>query len=106
HVPWNFRMKNGHHLWEELCYQYYTGAERTQKMQDTWKALQPFVDKQRFEQVTMLLAIQHKEALWWRNACLLYFQTFSRMPIPAQYEKQDHTLEYYKSLQFPFAPGI
>lgn len=106
HVPWNFRMKSGRNLWEELCYQYYTGAARAGKMQDTWKKLQPFVDKQRFEQVTMLLKIQHQEAIWWRNACLLYFQTFSQRPIPASYEKPDNTLEYYKSLRFPFAPGI
>jgi alpha-glucuronidase len=52
-----------------------------------------------------LLAIQEKEAVWWRNACLLYFQTFSKMPIPARYEKPDQTLEYYKSLNFPLAPG-
>jgi alpha-glucuronidase len=74
-------------------------------MQANWKGLEKLVDKQRFEQVTMLLEIQHKEAIWWRNACLLYFQTFSKMPIPSQYEKPDQTLEYYKSLRFPFAPG-
>ena len=105
HVPWNFRMKSGRILWEELCYKYYIGAERARKMQATWKSLEAFVDKQRFEQVNMLLKIQHEEATWWRNACLLYFQTFSRLPIPAQYEKPGKTLEYYKSLRFPFAPG-
>ncbi|MGF6930627.1 alpha-glucuronidase [Chitinophaga sp. W2I13] len=106
HVPWNFRMKSGNSLWEELCYQYYKGAERAGKMQDTWKSLQPFVDPQRFEQVTMLLKIQQEEAIWWRNACILYFQTFNKMPIPAAYEQPGKTLEYYKSLRFPFAPGI
>jgi len=105
HVPWNFSMKSGRNLWDELCYQYYTGAERVKQMQTDWNALKPFVDKQRFEQVRQLLNIQHQEAIWWRNACLLYFQTFSKMPIPAQYEKPDKTLEYYKSLRFPFAPG-
>jgi alpha-glucuronidase len=35
----------------------------------------------------------------------LYFQTFSKMPIPPNYEKPDHDLEYYKALKFPFAPG-
>lgn len=105
HVPWSFKMKSGRGLWDELCYQYYTGAERAGQMQRDWKALEPFVDKQRFEQVSMLLKIQHDESIWWRNACLLYFQTFSKMPIPAQYEKPDKTLEYYKSLRFPFAPG-
>ncbi len=105
HVPWNFSMKSGRNLWDELCYQYYTGAERVKQMQTDWNALKPLVDKQRFEQVRQLLDIQHQEAIWWRNACLLYFQTFSKMPIPAQYEKPDKTLEYYKSLRFPFAPG-
>lgn len=106
HVPWNFRVKSGRTLWDELCYQYYKGAERAGKMQDTWKALQPYIDKQRFDQVSMLLKIQHDEATWWRDACLLYFQTISRIPVPAQYEQPRKTLEYYKNLRFPFAPGI
>ena len=74
-------------------------------MQKNWKSVESYVDKQRFEQVTMLLKIQHDESIWWRNACLLYFQTFSKMPIPSQYEKPDKTLEYYQNLRFPFAPG-
>jgi alpha-glucuronidase len=49
--------------------------------------------------------MQVKEATWWRNACLLYFQTFSKMPLPAGYEKPAQTLEYYMSLKFPYAPG-
>lgn len=106
HVAWNYQMKSGRRLWEELCYQYYEGAARAGKMQATWKKLQPYVDPQRFDQVNMLLNIQHKEAIWWRNACVLYFQTWSRLPIPASYEKPDKTLEYYKQLRFPFAPGI
>ena len=105
HVAWNFKMKSGRTLWEELCFNYYTGAENVQQMQKNWKGLENYVDKQRFEQVTMLLKIQHDEAIWWRNACLLYFQTFSNMPVPTQYEKPGKTLEYYKSLRFPFAPG-
>lgn len=105
HVPWDHRLKSGRTLWEELCYQYYTGAQRVAEMQNDWKGLAPFVDKQRFEQVTMLLKIQHEEATWWRNACLLYFQTYSKRPIPAQYPQPDKTLEYYKNLRFPFAPG-
>ncbi|WP_142685296.1 alpha-glucuronidase family glycosyl hydrolase [Chitinophaga polysaccharea] len=106
HVSWSFTVKSRRTLWEELCYQYYKGAERAGKMQDTWKTLQPYIDKQRFEQVSMLLKIQHEEAIWWRNACVLYFQTISKMPIPPQYEQPDKTLEYYKQLRFPFAPGI
>jgi alpha-glucuronidase len=53
----------------------------------------------------MLLEIQHKEAKWWRDACLLYFQQFSGKELPAGVEKPTQTLEYFKSLKFPFAPG-
>ncbi|MET0634537.1 MAG: alpha-glucuronidase family glycosyl hydrolase [Chitinophagaceae bacterium] len=105
HVPWDFKMKSGRDLWEELCYQYYTGAEEVAQMQKTWKGLKGFVDSERFEQVRMLLAIQYDEAVWWRNACLLYFQTFSKRPIPSGYQQPDKSLSYYQSLRFPFAPG-
>lgn len=105
HVPWNFKMKSGRTLWEELCYRYNSGVAAAKVMQQQWNTLEGRVDKERFKQVQMLLAIQVKEASWWRNACLLYFQTFSKMPIPGQYEQPDHTLEYYKGLHFPYAPG-
>lgn len=105
HVSWNHKMKSGRTLWEELCYHYYTGAEQVKQMQQTWKQVKPFVDKERFEQVIQLLAIQYSEAVWWRNACLLYFQTFSRQAIPAKYEQPDKPLDYYKNLRFPYAPG-
>ncbi len=58
HVTWNYTMKSGRSLWDELCWQYYTGAERVQQMQQTWSGLKQFTDKERFEQVKMLLKIQ------------------------------------------------
>lgn len=105
HVPWTYKMKSGRSLWDELCYQYYMGVKQVQQMQQTWKELAPFIDAQRFNEVNMLLKIQYDEAVWWRNACLLYFQTFSKMTLPEGYEKPGKTLDYYKSLRFPFAPG-
>lgn len=105
-VKWDHRMTSGKTLWEELCAQYYAGVEAVRRMQQTWNSLQPYVDPQRFEQVRQLMAVQEKEAVWWRNACLLYFQTYSRMPIPAGYEQPAETLEYYMGLRFPYAPGI
>lgn len=105
HVPWTFKMKSGRSLWDELCYNYYTGAGKVKEMQQLWSKLKPYVDEQRFDQVRMLLNVQYDEAIWWRNACLLYFQTFSKRPIPNQYEQPNKTLDYYKSLRFPLAPG-
>jgi alpha-glucuronidase len=74
-------------------------------MQSAWNGVKKYIDDERFNQVRMLLNIQEDEAVWWRNACLLYFQAFSKMPIPEQFEKPDHSLEYYESLKFPYAPG-
>jgi alpha-glucuronidase len=105
HVPWGFTMKSGRTMWNELCYKYYTGTDSVAWMQQVWNKQAGKIDTQRFTQVRLLLKIQQEEALWWRNACLLYFQTFSRQPIPAEYEQPDRTLEYYKSLKFPYAPG-
>jgi len=105
HVPWTFKMKSGRSLWDELCYNYYTGAGKVKEMQQSWNKLKPYIDNERFDQVRMLLNVQYDEAIWWRNACLLYFQTFSKRPIPNQYEQPDKTLDYYKSLRFPLAPG-
>ena len=105
HVAWNQPMKSGRTLWNELCYKYNSGVDSVRWMQQTWSKQKSKIDAQRYRQVSMLLSIQEQEAVWWRNACLLYFQTFSKMPVPANYEKPDHSLEYYKGLCFPFAPG-
>jgi alpha-glucuronidase len=105
HVSWKHKMRSGQTLWEELCDKYYGGVDTIQLIQQQWNTLEKHVDKERFQQVKMLLAIQLKEAIWWRNACLLYFQTFSKMAIPVKYEQPDKSLDYYKSLHFPYAPG-
>lgn len=106
HLPWNYKMKSGRTLWNELCHKYNEGVDSVRSMQETWNGLNGLIDKERFNQVKMLLTIQEKEAVWWRNACLLYFQSFSKLPIPAKYEQPDKSLEYYKALRFPFSPGI
>ncbi|MFC0772006.1 alpha-glucuronidase family glycosyl hydrolase [Terrimonas alba] len=105
HVSWKHPMKSGRSLWEELCYHYYKGVNDIRNMQQQWNLLEKYLDAERFRQVKMLLAIQEQEAVWWRNACLLYFQSFSGMPIPGKYEQPGKTLEYYKKLKFPYAPG-
>lgn len=105
HASWKQRMRSGRNLWEELCYRYNEGVDTVRGMQQKWHTLKQVIDEERYQQVSMLLAIQEKEAVWWRNACLLYFQTFSHLPVPAVYEQPDHTLDYYKQLRFPYAPG-
>jgi alpha-glucuronidase len=75
-------------------------------MRTTWAGLEGEIDLARFESVRMHLEIQEKEAKWWRDACLSYFQQFSGRPLPEGLEAPAHDLEYYRSLSYPYAPGI
>ena len=105
HLPWNFKLQSGKTLWDSLCLAYQDGVNKVVAMQQQWQTLEGHVDRTRFDQVSMLLSIQEKEARWWMEACLLYFQQYSRMPFPAEIAKPQKTLNYYMSLHFPYAPG-
>ncbi|MDA3821517.1 MAG: alpha-glucuronidase, partial [Bacteroidales bacterium] len=106
HVPWNYKMDSEKTLWNELIEKFYSGTEAVKEMQSDWQKVEAYVDKQRFVQVKQLLAIQVSEAKWWRNAMLLYFQQFSKQPIPSSYEQPDKTLDQYINQKFYFVPGI
>ncbi|MCV2487696.1 alpha-glucuronidase [Flavobacterium sp. SH_e] len=105
HVSWNYKLKNGQTLWNGLALKYQEGVNQVREMQNIWKKTEKYIDSERFHEVEMLLEIQYKEAKWWRDACLLYFQQFSGKELPAGVEKPTQNLEYFKSLKFPFAPG-
>lgn len=105
HVSWDYKLKNGQTLWNGLALKYQEGVNQVQEMQNIWNKSEIYVDSERFKEVQMLLEIQYKEAKWWRDACLLYFQQYSGQELPVGVEKSTQTLEYFKSLKFPFAPG-
>lgn len=106
HLPWDYRMKSGNILWDELCMRYDDGVKEVEKMQDSWNFVKPFIDPGRYEKVEAFLRIQKKEAEWWKDACLLYFQQFSAMDFPESIRKPRGELKDFQSRQFPFAPGI
>ncbi|WP_338357401.1 alpha-glucuronidase family glycosyl hydrolase [Yeosuana marina] len=105
HVSWHYKLKNGETLWDGMALKYQEGVNQVASMRYTWKQVKPYVDEERFNEVDMLLNIQYKEAKWWRDACLLYFKQYSKMPLPKGVEKPTQTLGYFESLRFPFAPG-
>jgi len=105
HLPWDHPTKSGRPLWDELVVRYDRGVAAVASMRATWAGLERFVDAPRHRQVTAFLAIQHKEAQWWRDASIAYFQTFSKMPLPEGHAAPPQPLEYYQSLSFPHAPG-
>jgi alpha-glucuronidase len=101
HVPWDHRMKSGRTFWDELCHKYDEGLRQARHFLAVWDALQPYVDSQRFEEVQRKLRIQARDAEWWRDACLLYFQTFSRRPIPQDMEHPVHNLDEMMKFRIP-----
>jgi alpha-glucuronidase len=105
HVPWSHRMHSGRTLWDELVYRYTHGVDVVRDMSKTWDDVGPLVDAGRRDQVAAFLRIQEKEARWWRDACIAYFQSISQRPIPSGLPPPEHSLDYYKALSFPYAPG-
>ncbi|MHB8579962.1 MAG: hypothetical protein ACYDA4_08875 [Ignavibacteriaceae bacterium] len=82
---------------DELCYHYYKGVDGVVEIQKTWNSLKGKIDKEEFNSVQMLLKIEHEDAVKWRDGCVLYFQTFSKLPLPNGLEAPEHNLEYYET---------
>jgi alpha-glucuronidase len=99
-------MASGRTLWEELLQRYQEGVDAVRKMQATWQSLAGAIDAERYDETRAFLKIQEQEARWWRDASVLYFQTFSKLPIPPGYEMPEHDLEYYKAINKKYVPGI
>ena len=103
HVPWDHKMKSGRTFWDELCHQYDKGVHEARHFLTVWDAMQPYVDAQRFSEIQRKLRIQARDAEWWRDACLLYFQTFSHRPIPQDMEHPVHNLDEMKQFRIPIS---
>ena len=101
HVPWSYKLSSGRILWEELCYYYQLGLEETRNFQKCWDSVEDYVDLQRFQDVQRKLKIQTHDAQWWKDACLLYFQQFSKMPFPPNYECPVYNLDDLKKVHIP-----
>lgn len=105
HVPWEHRMRSGRTLWEDLAAAYDRGVATVGEMRETWAALAPYVDADRFAEVSQMLAIQQDEAQWWRDASLAYFSDVSGRPLPPGVAPPARSLEAYRAVNFPLAPG-
>ena len=106
HLPWHHPMKSGRTLWDEMCILYQQGVTGAEAYVTYWETLSGRIDDEQFGHVRQLLKIQAQEARWWKDACLLYFQTYSRRPFPEGVEKPEHDLDYYRGLKFYYVPGI
>lgn len=101
HVPWKHQMKSGRSLWDELCYHYDRGVQQVRNFQKIWDKAENYVDTQRFHEIQSALKIQARDAVWWKDACLLYFQKFSGMSIPYDIERPIHELKDLQKVHLP-----
>lgn len=105
HVGWDTRLASGRTLWDELVLHYDHGVAAVAGMQQSWATLAPYVDADRFAETSVFLGIQRREAQWWRDASIAWFGSIAKRPLPPGAVPPAHSLDYYKALKFPYAPG-
>ncbi|MBV8037157.1 alpha-glucuronidase family glycosyl hydrolase [Roseateles sp.] len=105
HLPWDHGMASGRTLWAELVAHYDRGVAGVGALRAQWAGLRGDIDARRHAEVAAYLAVQEQEALWWRDACIAYFQSVSGLSLPAGVRPPAQPLEAYKALRFNFAPG-
>lgn len=98
HVGWDYKLKSGKTLWDELCYKYDIGVKQVRQFQKDWDALEQYVDKNTFTEVQRKLRRQEKDAQVYKDGCLLYFQQYSKLPIPYELERPVYDLKFLQSM--------
>jgi alpha-glucuronidase len=106
HVPWDYKLKSGRSVWEEICLRYNDGVNAVMEMENEWIKVENAIDRERFMKVKSLLALQEEHAKIWRDACILYFQSISKRAIPEGLAKPEHELQYYINYRYKNVPGI
>ena len=99
HVGWGTEIQHRYgqttareSLWNALCHHYQQGLNEVRQMQREWDQCEAGIDPVLFNDIQRRLRIQARDAQWWKDGCLLYFQTFSHMPFPADVEPAVHNL--------------
>ncbi len=105
-VSWYKKLSTNRTLWEEMIFRYDTGVSKVKEMNEKWAKLKGTIDEEVFNSVNNHLSIQLKEAHWWRNACLAYFKAKGNLTFPPNVTEPEFDYQYYKSLTYPYAPGL
>ncbi|MFN3424089.1 MAG: alpha-glucuronidase family glycosyl hydrolase [Novosphingobium meiothermophilum] len=105
HLPWDFPMPGGGTLWHELVRRYDRGVATVHAMRRRWASVRRRIDEPRWHKTDSFLAIQAREAAWWRDASLAYWMSLNHLPLPPGSAAPAHDLEWYRQQRFPHAPG-
>lgn len=98
HLPWSYKMRSRRTLWDELCFRYDQGVQQVREYQKIWDKSRDYIDQERFLRVQSKLKQQARDAQVWKDGCLLYFQQFSRRPIPYELERPVYDLGFLESV--------
>lgn len=104
-IGWNEQIATGRTLWQELVLRYDRGLSWVEEALTKWNGLKADIDPRRHAEVADFLKIQKREAKWWRDASLAYWMDRNGQVLPAGAEPPATSLEHYKGLSFPDAPG-
>ena len=106
HVPWGKTIQHRcgtqvmrESLWNALCHHYQQGLDEARAMQRDWERCQGLIDADTFADIQRRLRIQTRDAQWWKDGCLLYFQTFSCLPFPDDVEPAVHDLDKLRAIK-------
>ena len=104
-LRWDARLPSGETLWQALAARYDAGVAGVDAMAAQWASLAPQIDPARHAAVSADLAIQAKEARWWRDASLSFWQSVNGLPLPPGIAPPAEPLEAYRARAYPEAPG-
>jgi alpha-glucuronidase len=98
-------MPSGKTLWEDLVAHYDRGVTYVGDMRRQWDGVRAQVDAERWQKTATYLAVQEREARWWRDASLAYWMSVNGRALPAGVAPPAHDLAWYKAQSFPYVPG-
>jgi alpha-glucuronidase len=104
HLPWDYKLPSGQALWPGLIAHYDLGVQQVAAMRSRWAQLQGVIDPERFADVAARLKAQERDAQWWRDASIAYFQSVNGLPLPAGVKPPALKLEDYKAHKLHYAP--
>lgn len=104
-VSWDRPIKGGDTLWERLTAEYALAETGLQERMRGWEALRDHIDPERHAAIAADMARELKDARWWRDASLAYWQSVNGLPLPAGARPIPESLDAYKARSFPEAPG-
>ncbi|WP_176499931.1 alpha-glucuronidase family glycosyl hydrolase [Sphingomonas sp. HMP9] len=105
HVPWTYRTTSGRSVWAEMVHDYDAGVGYVAGMRRQWDGVKTEVDTERWAKTATYLAVQEREARWWRDASLAYWMSVNGLPLPTGAAAPAHDLTWYKAQRFAYAPG-